>query len=147
MGPQGWLPPRTLKKLMKNDMMAHGDYLAPPPCSHTECTLCFGQWILNIISTDHRIWSSMCPYNCSLKNFPEQNSLRYWKFFTSRRYHTFHCKPQTRPQHPSTLCFVFTKSLVPLGPNPDKDKSSFLVEFPEYLWSFSCFFFCIFSPL
>lgn len=81
--PQSCFPSRTFKKFMKNDMIAHGDDLgSPPPRSHTECTSSYGQRAFNIISIEHRCWSSTCTCNWLLKGCPEQNSLRYWKFST-----------------------------------------------------------------
>lgn len=122
-------------------------HLPPAPRSHTEYTPSFGQRILNIISTDHRFWSSMCTCNWLLKGFSEQNSLRYYKFSTHKSCmpHLL-CKPQIWPHHSLAHYFIFTKSLFTLGSNAEKDESSFLAEFPECLWNISgCIF--NFSPL
>lgn len=34
--PQGWLAPRAFKEFMKNDIIAHGGYLASPLQAHTQ---------------------------------------------------------------------------------------------------------------
>lgn len=142
--PQDCFPHRAEKQFMKNDVMAHGDYLdAPSKLTHRVYTLPWPE-DLNIISTDRRLWSSMCTCNWPLKGFLEQ-ILWNWKLCTHKscRPH-LHCKPQIWPHHSLTHCFVFTESLLTLGSNIEKDKSSFLVEFPEYLRNFSRFFFKLF---
>lgn len=132
-GHKAVFPTGLLKSSWKMTLLHMGAILAASSRSHTECTS-FGQRILNIISTDHRFLSSMHTCNWPLKGFSEQHSLRYCKFSTHKSYKPHpHCKPQIWSHDSLTQCFVFTKSLLTLGSNTEKDKSSFLVEFPEYL--------------
>lgn len=133
-GHKAVFPPGLFKSSWKMTLLHIGVIFAASSRSHTECTPSFGQRILTIISTDHRFLSSMHTCNWPLKGFSEQHSPRYCKFSTHKSCITHpHCKPQICSHDSLTLCFVFTKSLLTLGSNTEKDKSSFLVEFPEYL--------------
>ena len=110
-----------------------------PPSSRREGTPSLGQRIFCIISTDHRLWSSVCIFNWPLNKGPPQ--LWYWKLCRHKSWGPhLHSKPQMQPHRSLTHCSVFTKSFLTLGSNTEKG-SSFLLEFPEYFWNFSCSFF------
>ena len=112
--------------------------LGVPPSSRKEGTPSLGQRMFSIISTDHRLWSSVGTFNWPLNKGSPQ--LWYWKICRHSSWGPhLHSKPQMRPHCSLTHCSEFTKSLLTLGSNTEK-RASFLLEFPEYVWNFSCLF-------